>query len=201
MPVTPDTAVVKSRNKELRAVVVVALETGLRRGELLGLTWERVDMSRGVIRLEGRARGSDHGTKSGRRREVPMRQAVYAALTSLPEPHEGRVFKSRSIRTAFENAVKVAGLDAMNRLDGEPFTLHGCRHHFASWFMMRGGSLQALKELLGHADIKTTLIYAHLSPAHLRDEVVKTERGTEPVERITQEITQEPTDRQLMSRN
>ncbi len=139
--------------------------------------------------------------KSGRRREVPMRQAVYAALTSLPEPHEGRVFKSRSIRTAFENAVKVAGLDAMNRLDGEPFTLHGCRHHFASWFMMRGGSLQALKELLGHADIKTTLIYAHLSPAHLRDEVVKTERGTEPVERITQEITQEPTDRQLMSRN
>ena len=46
--------------------------------------------------------------------------------------------------------------------------------------MMRGGSLQALKELLGHQDIKTTLIYAHLSPAHLRAEVAKTERPAMP---------------------
>lgn len=49
-------------------------------------------------------------------------------------------------------------------------------HHFASWFMMRGGRLQALKELLGYQDIKTTLIYAHLSPAHLRAEITKTDR-------------------------
>ena len=56
-------------NKELRSVVVIALESGLRRSELLGLTWDRVDLSRGVIRLEL--------TKSGKRREVPMRQVVY----------------------------------------------------------------------------------------------------------------------------
>ena len=86
----------KSRNRELAAVVTVALETGLRRGELLGLTWDRVDLSRGVIRLEV--------TKSGRRREVPMRQAVYDVLAAMPEPREGRVFRTRSIRTTFENA-------------------------------------------------------------------------------------------------
>ena len=57
----------------------------------------------------------------------------------------------------------------------EDFTFHDCRHHFASWFAMRG-SLQALKETFGHRDIKTTLIYAHLSRAHLRQEVAKTER-------------------------
>jgi integrase len=73
----------KSRNPELAAVVAVALETGLRRGELLGLTWDRVDLSRGVIRLEV--------TKSGRRREVPMRQAVYDVLATLPEPREASV--------------------------------------------------------------------------------------------------------------
>ena len=50
------------------------------------------------------------------------------------------------------------------------------RHHFASWFAMRGGSLQALKEILGHQDIKMTLRYAHLAPDHLRQEVAKTER-------------------------
>ncbi len=57
-----------SRNQQLADIVTVALETGLRRGELLGLTWDRVNLSRGVIRLEV--------TKSGRRREIPMRQAV-----------------------------------------------------------------------------------------------------------------------------
>ena len=54
-------ACAKSQNRALAAIVAVALETGLRRGELLGLTWDRVDLSRGVIRLEV--------TKSGRRRE------------------------------------------------------------------------------------------------------------------------------------
>ena len=150
----------KSKNKELRSIVVIALESGLRRSELLGLTWDRVDLSRGVIRLEL--------TKSGKRREVPMRQVVYNTLAGLPCPREGRVFKTRSIRTAFENAAEGARLD--------DFHFHDTRHHFASWFMMREGSLQELKEILGHADITLTLRYAHLSPAHLRNAMIRTER-------------------------
>ena len=71
----------KSQNRSLLAMVTVALETGLRKGELLGLTWDRVDFSRGILRLEV--------TKNGKRREVPMRQAVYAALSSLPGLGEG----------------------------------------------------------------------------------------------------------------
>jgi integrase len=114
-------ACAKSRNKELATLVTLALETGMRRGELLGLTWPRVDLSRGVIRLEV--------TKSGRRREIPMRQVVYDALVSLPGPREGRVFRTRSVRTAFDNAAAEAQLD--------DFRLHDCRHHFASWFMTR----------------------------------------------------------------
>ena len=153
-------ACAKSKNKALRSIVVIALESGLRRAEVLGLTWDRVDLSRGVIRLER--------TKSGKRREVPMRQVVYNTLAGLPGPREGRVFKTRSIRTAFENAAEAAGLD--------DFHFHDTRHHFASWFMMREGSLQELKEILGHADITMTLRYAHLSPAHLRSAMIRTER-------------------------
>jgi integrase len=141
-------------------VVTIALETGLRRGELLGLTWDRIDLSRGVIRLEV--------TKSGKRREVPMRQVLYDVLAALPEPREGRVFRTRSIRTAFENAVEEARIDSLH--------FHDLRHHFASWFVMRGGTLPALQKLLGHADLKMTLRYAHLAPEYLRDEVTKTER-------------------------
>src|SRR5207247_8340278 len=83
----------KSRTKHLADVVTVALETGLRRGELLDLTWDRVDMSRGVIRLEV--------TKSGKRREVPMRQAVYEVLAELQGAREGRVWPAGDIRTSF----------------------------------------------------------------------------------------------------
>ncbi len=64
-------------------------------------------------------------------------------------------------------------LAAVPKLDD--FRFHDCRHHFASWFVMGGGLLQALKELLGHADLKMTLRYTHLSLDHVRSEVEKTE--------------------------
>jgi site-specific recombinase XerC len=57
-------------------------------------------------------------------------------------------------------------------------------HHFASWFVMRGGSLQALKEILGRADLKMTLRYAHLAPEHLRNEMVKT--GHQATKRVVE---------------
>ena len=120
-----------------------------------------MDLSRGVLRLEV--------TKSGRRREVPMRQVVYDVLASIAGRHEGRVWAHRKVRTAFDNAVRAAKLDDLH--------FHDLRHHFASWFVMRAGSLQALKELLGHADLKMTLRYAHLAPEHLRGEILKTERS------------------------
>src|SRR5262249_19033857 len=56
------------------------------------------------------------------------------------------------------------------------FRFNDSRHHFASWFVIRGGSLQALKEILGHADLKMALRYAHLAPDHLRREIARTDR-------------------------
>src|SRR5438128_3272 len=97
-PATEGVTLSAAVERYLAAIVAVARETGLRRGELLGLTWDRVDMTRGVIRLEM--------TKSGKRREVPMRQVVYNTLAALPGKHEGRVWRAGSIRTAFVNAVR-----------------------------------------------------------------------------------------------
>jgi integrase len=86
-------ACASSSNPALLAILRVGLETGLRRGELLGLAWDRFDMTRGVLRLEI--------TKSGKRREVPMRQAVYDTLAGLPGAHKGRVWPASSIRKAW----------------------------------------------------------------------------------------------------
>ena len=145
----------KSKNPELYAAVVIAINTGLRRAELLELTWDRVDRSRGVIRLEL--------TKSGRRREVPLNDDSDAALVSLGPRSSGRVFRDGSIRTAYENAVIAAKLDDV--------TFHTLRHTFASWAVQRGVSLPELKELLGHSSIGMTMRYAHLAPEHLRSAV------------------------------
>lgn len=141
----------ESKHSELATVVTVALNTGMRKGEVLGLTWDRVDFARGVLLLEK--------TKSGRRREVPMNDAVYAAL-SKQTGRQGRVFQSPTIRSAFEKAVEVAKL--------EDFRFHDLRHTAASYLVMRGASLADVRAVLGHSDIKMTMRYAHLSPEHLR---------------------------------
>lgn len=127
-----------------------------------------------------------------------MRQAVYEVLAPLraaarevlkPGPDgqlpelRGRVWPAGDIRTAFGNAVEEAKLD--------DFHFHDCRHHFASWFVMRGGSLQALQRILGHASLTMTQRYAHLSPDYLRSEVARTERRAEPASDSTQGSTQE----------
>jgi integrase len=171
-------AAAKSRNKELCGAVILALNTGLRLGELLGLTWDRVDLSRGVIRLEL--------TKSGRRREVPMNAASYAALVNLGPQSSGRVFKTRYIKTAYNNAVEAAQLDDV--------TFHTLRHTFASWAVMRGVALKELQELLGHSSLAMTMRYAHLAPEHLRTAVSRLEglTSSEPTKVLAQELAQEP---------
>jgi integrase len=168
----------KSRNKELRAAVVIALNTGLRLSELLGLNWIYVDLSRGVVRLEI--------TKSGRRREVPLNDDSYRALVSLTPKPEGRVFQTRFIKTAYNNAVTAAKLDDVN--------FHTLRHTFASWAVMRGVSLKELQELLGHASLAMTMRYAHLAPERLRSAVGRLAGLTtvQPTEASTQASTQKP---------
>src|SRR4030095_4252105 len=156
----------QSQNPHLYRIVVVALYTGARRGEVRGLTWERVDFARGVLLFSH--------TKSGRRREVPMNDAVYRALAEIPAPkREGPVFRRRdgaawgSIRTAFERAVAIAKLD--------DFRFHDLRHTCASWLVMAGRNLKEVQELLGHKTFAMTLRYAHRAPGRLRDAVAVSE--------------------------
>ena len=92
--------------------MIVALNTGLRLGELIGLTWERVDLSRGVIRLEL--------TKSGRRREVPMNDASYRALVGL-DPKGLRPGLQDSLhQDRLNNAVEAANLTTLHSIPSGP---------------------------------------------------------------------------------
>jgi integrase len=146
----------KSRNGALADLVEFSLFTGVRRGEALGLTWDRVDRARGVIRLEL--------TKSGRRREVPLSSNADAVLARRWTPEaKGYVFGSRnwnSFRSAWESALAAAGVDDLR--------FHDLRHTFASWLIQRGRTLREVQEALGHQTITMTMRYSHLAPDHLR---------------------------------
>ncbi|GJL56901.1 MAG: integrase [Nitrospirales bacterium] len=141
-----------------RVIVVVTLHTGMRRGEVLGLTWEAVDLKHGFIRLTE--------TKNGEARDIPINDTVWSALnglrTRLDVPYvfhdeEGKPFKDT--RHKFEWACKRAGIT--------DFHFHDLRHTFASWLVMKGVPLATVSKLLGHKSISMTMRYAHLSPDHL----------------------------------
>jgi len=146
----------KSKNKALHDLVEFCMFTGVRRGEALALSWDRVDRARGVVRLEL--------TKSGRRREVPLSSNADGVLARRWTPGAtGYVFGSRNwnaFRSAWEAALATAGLDT--------FRFHDLRHTFASWLVQRGRTLKEVQEALGHQTITMTMRYSHLAPDHLR---------------------------------
>ena len=101
-------------------------------------------------------------TKNGKVRSIPISKELY---DEIPKKR-GRLFTP--CRKTFERVVTKAGIDLP---DGQ--CTHVLRHTFASHFMMNGGNILVLKEILGHSDIKMTMIYAHFAPTHLEDAVSK----------------------------
>ena len=134
-------ACAKSTNAQLRAIVTVGIHTGLRKGELLALEWEQVDLSRGVIALGRR-------TKSGKGRDVPINPAVYATLAPLRQAAGG--LDAAGLVWGTPKKIDTTSATALRRakiLDPD-VTFHTLRHTFASHYVMRGGSIVKLQAIL-----------------------------------------------------
>ena len=146
----------------LKPIVVTAIHTGMRKGELLGLTWDCVDMTHGFIRLKQ--------TKSGKARALPFNETLWSIFSGLRTRqdvpwvfHDAAGQRWKNVRHAFDRACEGAGLT--------DFHFHDLRHTFASWLIMRGVPLATVSNLLGHTSPTMTLRYAHLSPTHLTSAV------------------------------
>jgi len=146
----------------LRPIVLTALHTGMRKSELLGLTWDAVDMTQGFIRLKQ--------TKNGTARALPLNETLWTLLgrlrTMLDVPwvfHDAGGHRWKDVRHAFERACAGAGLT--------DFHFHDLRHTYASWLTMRGIPFATVSTLLGHTSPTMTLRYTHLPPKHLRSAV------------------------------
>ena len=158
---------------EWKPLLIIALNTGLRVGELLALKWEDCDLFAGkLIVRRSLWNGIEGSPKGGRAREVPLNQVALWALKSLRHlrghyvfcKDDGTRFSHSEVKNVVPRICQRAGLP-------KRLTMHALRHTFASHLVMRGVALKAVQELLGHATIDMTLRYAHLSPDVKHDAV------------------------------
>jgi site-specific recombinase XerD len=147
----------------IKPIVLLDLNTGMRRGEIFNLRLRDIDLHQKLLTVRG------GGSKSGQTRIIPLNQEAFQILTAwLAERRDARddyVFASpvtgrrlTSIKSAWRGLMNLAGIKS--------FRFHDLRHTFASNLVMKGADLYSVKELLGHANIETTQRYAHLAPEH-----------------------------------
>lgn len=141
----------------IRPIVIVALNTGMRRGEILGLKWHDVDFQREIIAL--------YDTKNGESRKIPMNVQARTALIRVRKHPESQYVFCNGKGKPFVN-IRKSFLQACEKADIINFHFHDLRHTFASQLVMAGVDINTTRELLGHKDIRMTLRYSHLSPDH-----------------------------------
>lgn len=152
-------------NSYIKPAVIVALETAMRRGELLSLKWSDVDLKGRFAQL--------HDTKNGEHRDVPLTKRAIAELKALKQEHERqqkeetvvsldqRVFpiSAESLKNAWERARKRAGMDHFN--------FHDLRHEAISRLFERGFDAQVVRAVSGHKDMQSLKRYVNLKASDL----------------------------------
>ncbi|PFG56336.1 site-specific recombinase XerD [Vibrio sp. ES.051] len=143
----------------LEPLVITAMNTGMRKGELQTLRWEYVSFPNRYLTIRS------ENAKSKKTRTIPLNDTVLNLLESWRAQNSDAdyVFVANNQPVEFfqyqwQSLLKEAGI--------ENFRIHDLRHHFASKLVMAGVDLNIVRELLGHADLKMTLRYAHLAPEH-----------------------------------
>ncbi|UCE64919.1 MAG: site-specific integrase [Candidatus Zixiibacteriota bacterium] len=158
---------IRAANEPLKTGIIILINTGLRRGELFNLRWRDVDLRAKKLRVwpyEG------FTPKGKRPRSIPLNDEALNVLRKLKKENNEAEFAFRpygnlhTLRRQFTNLARELGLKG---------TLHDLRHTFASHLAMEGVPIPVIKDLLGHSEISTTMIYAHLSPDHNRVAVEK----------------------------
>jgi len=144
----------------IRPIVVTALNTGMRKGELLRLKWANVDLKNRKITVIN--------SKNNESRVIPINQTLFKELSALSKEGKGEdVFSDRNghpfgdIKKGFSAALKRAGI--------KDFRFHDLRHTFGSHLVMQGVDLKTVQQVMGHKDIKMTMRYSHLSPEYVQE--------------------------------
>lgn len=163
-------ACVESENSYLETIVLIAITTGLRRGEILELEWDRVNLETGLVIIEE--------PKNGKRRSTyflkPIRERLKMIQKQRPVA-SGYVFPGRNGFRPID--ITSAWYRAVERAELKDFRFHDLRHTAASYIAMDGGSVPEIATVLGHKSFQMASRYAHLSEGHTRNILEKTMKG------------------------
>jgi integrase len=145
----------------LMPIVIIAMNTGFRRGSLFGLKWKDIDFKAKTISLPPSI------NKPTILQHFPANKKVIETLTawqkqSADTSPDALVFPSPKSQNMFDN-IRKSWASLLKDAKIENFRFHDLRHDFASQLVIKGVPLNTVRELLGHADMKMTLKYAHLS--------------------------------------
>ncbi|MGB2867567.1 MAG: tyrosine-type recombinase/integrase [Bacteroidota bacterium] len=156
--------------EKFREILIFAVLTMMRLGEILSLEWADVDMERQLIHVRNKMA---FVVKGGKPRTIPMSKRVHDVL-SARENREGLVFatpdgsqrSTRSISRRFKRLVRTSGIS-------EKIHFHSLRHTGASWLAQMGVPLFEIQKILGHSSPLVTQIYSHLADENLKRAVEK----------------------------
>jgi integrase len=177
---------IEAADGEWRCMILVALRTGLRQGELLALRWEDVDLHAGKLTVRrsvtrGKVTDPEQGKlvvknavtppKNGKSRDVPLGEEALAMLKQQRHLRGELVFCADDGRMLKKNECKHPLWRACKRSGIRKIGWHVLRHTFASHLVMRAAPLKVVQELMGHATIEMTMRYAHLAPNVPRETV------------------------------
>ncbi|ALS99319.1 site-specific integrase [Lacimicrobium alkaliphilum] len=144
----------------LEPIVLLAMNTGMRRGELFSLRWENVNLVNDYLTVIA------DNAKSGKSRHIPLNHKAKQALIQWQQDTQGTgyVFEGEPGKPITD--IKKGWIKVLTEAEIENFRFHDLRHHFASKLVMAGADLNTVRELLGHGNLEMTLRYAHLAPEH-----------------------------------
>jgi integrase len=155
----------------LRDAVLFTLLTGVRRGEMINLRWEEVDMESKLVHIQSSA---TFRTKAGKRRAIPLNDTALEILRKRITmqdceyvfSNKGKQLYAHWVTKKFRQYVRGQGL---NRL----LHFHSLRHTFATWLVKAGVSIYEVQKLLGHSNVTVTQVYSHLASEELHSAVAR----------------------------
>ncbi|MDH4212179.1 MAG: site-specific integrase [candidate division WOR-3 bacterium] len=148
----------------LKPIVIMALNTGMRKGEILNLTWGDINLKTRMITIKN--------SKNNTSRIIPINDATYKIFISLGQQLVGQYVFSHPDGKPYRD-IKDGFTAAVNRAKLSDLRFHDLRHTFASHLVMNGVPILEVQKLLGHKTLSMTLRYSHLSNKNLRDAVDK----------------------------